>query len=174
MADRVDIYKIAVSIILIHVCIIIFIEGASIGMNPDDTIINAGLNNIFSNTEVVGGQIEDLGICLEGTASESDCLSHGCIWDDGQCFSAVQKSTGVDFGFFDVILSILKIPLYLGKVIVFIASVVFYEMILSYKLMPLVSNTVLKWLIGIVLWTFQMVVLYYLWGFISNFRGVKD
>jgi hypothetical protein len=167
-----DIYKIAVSIVMIHICIILVFSGAELGFNPTDNEIQQKLSDFIDQTDGVGTQIPEAGLCLQGTTSQSECESHGCIWENNQCYNAVEKTTGVDFGFFDVLLSIMKIPLYLGKFLVFVGSVVFYEAIISVKVFPLVNNFVGKWILGLILWVYQMVVLYYIWAFISNWRGI--
>lgn len=175
MTDRKDIYRIAVSVVLIHLILLVIFEGFALtsvqGMN--NTIVLDSLNNVFSDAEGVSGQISDIGLCLEGTATQTECESYGCVWSDGQCFNAIEDRTGVDFGFFDVILSIIKIPVYLGKFLLFLGSLVFFELLLSFKLMPLITNQALRFLVSVSLWTYQMVVLYYVWAFISNWRGQK-
>ena len=174
MADNKDIYKIAVSVVLIHLMLLFVFEGFLMAGQTDNSIVNNALDNVFKDAGGVSGQISDIGLCLEGTATQSECEANGCVWDNNQCFNAIEDRTGVDFGFFDVLLSIMKIPIYLGKIILFLGSIVFFELILSFKLMPLITVGALRFLVSVSLWTFQMVVLYYLWAFISNWRGQRQ
>lgn len=172
--DKQDIYKVAVSVVLIHLMIIVITTGAELGFNPADNVVQAKLTEIVSQSQGVSNQIPKAGICLSGTATKSECESYGCVWNNGQCFNNLEKNTGADFGFFDVVLSILKIPIYLGKFILFIGSVLFYEIIISFKILPLISDSTGQFLVGVLLWGYQMVVIYYIWAFISNWRGQKQ
>lgn len=172
--EQQDIFKIAVSVIMIHLMLIFIFEGFAIGTNnPNDSVVINSWNWAVGSSGGVSSQISDAGLCLKGTASQSQCEANGCIWDSGQCYNALEDRTGVDFGFFDVILSILKIPLYLGKFILFLGSVVFFEIIMSFKIAPLITNFALSFFISITLWVYNGVLIYYLWAFISNWRGQR-
>lgn len=172
--EQQDIYKVAISVVMIHIMLIFIFEGfAFTSSNPDDSIVLGALDNVIGDAGGVSSQISSAGLCLEGTATQSECEAKGCVWDSGQCFNALEDRTGVDFGFFDVILSILKIPLYLGKFILFLGSLVFFELELSFKIMPLLTNSVLRFIITLTLWVYNAVLIYYLWAFISNWRGQR-
>lgn len=176
MEEQQDIYKIAVSVIMIHLMLLFIFEGFTMtSNNPEDSIVTTSLLNVFGTSEGVSSQIAETGICSAGTNSQSQCEANGCVWDNGQCFNAIENNKGINFGFFDVLLSIMKIPLYLGKFLLFIGSIVFFELILSFKLMPLISNvsSILAGLVSITLWVYNAVLIYYLWTFISNFRGTR-
>lgn len=173
MVEKQDIYKIAVSVIMIHLMIIFVYEGFAFSSNnPDDSIVNDALNNLIGTSDV-SNQIATTGLCLQGTATQEECVAKGCVWDSGQCFNAIEDKSGVDFGFFDVLLSIMKIPLYLGKFLLLLGSVVFFELILSFTLMPLISVPILQFFITITLWVYNMMLIYFIWAFISNWRGQR-
>lgn len=172
--EQQDVYKIAISVIMIHIMLLFVFEAfAFTSNNPDDGIVYTNFNVVVGDAGGVDSQIDSVGLCLEGTATQSECEAKGCVWDSGQCFNALEKRSGVDFGFFDVILSILKIPLYLGKFILFLGSLVFFELILSFKLMPLLTNSALRFIVTMTLWVYNAVLIYYLWAFISNWRGQR-
>lgn len=169
-----DIYKIAVSVVMIHLILIIIFEGFALtSNNPGDSVVLERFNDIIGDSASVSNQISDVGLCVEGTTTEAECEARGCVWDSGQCFNAIEDRGGVDFSFYDVILSIIKIPLYLGKVIMFLGSIVFFELILSIKLMPLITIVPLRFLLTILLWGYNILIIYYLWAFISNWRGQR-
>lgn len=175
MAD--DMYKIAVNVIMIHLIVIFLFEGFTIaGNNPSDSIVLEKLSALTEESNNVSDQIPTIGLCLEGTATQTECEARGCRWDSGVCYNAVEDRTGVDYGFFDVILSVIKIPIYLGKFLLVLGSVVFYELIISYKMQSLLPGGeyfVVRWLITIALWCYNLFVIYYLWAFISNWRGQR-
>lgn len=172
--ERQDIYKVAISVVMIHLVLIFVFEGFLVnGNDVSDTIILSQLSSAIDDAGAVSDQISDVGLCLEGTATQQECEANGCTWDSGQCFNAIEDRTGVDFGFFDVILSIIKIPLYLGKFLLFLGSVVFFDLILSFKLMPLMTNVVLRFLVSVILWAFGILKIYLIWAFISNWRGQR-
>lgn len=169
-----DIYKIAVGVVMIHLMLLFIFEGFALTTNnPSNSVVLGSLGNITSDAGSVSNQIDDIGLCLEGTATQDECEERGCVWDNGQCYNAIEDRSGVDFGFFDVILSILKIPLYLAKFLVFIGSIVFFEIAVSFKLMPLIALPILRWFVTLVLWAYNIVVIYFLWAFISNWRGQR-
>lgn len=168
-----DIYKIVVSVVMIHLMLIFVFEGFEFGTNnPEDSIVLGKLSWAMSNSEAVNNQIADAGLCLIG-ATQTECEARGCVWDQGQCFNAMEKTTGIDFNFFDVLLSVLKLPLYLGKILLFLGSIAFFEIILSFKLMPIMARIhfMAAFLVSISLWVYNITVLYYIWTFISNWRG---
>lgn len=167
-----DIFKVTVSVVMIHVMLLFIYEGfAFTTNNPDDTIVWQQWQSTTGTAGQVENQIASAGLCLEGTATQAECELNGCVWDSGQCFNALEDRTGVDFGFFDVVLSILKIPVFLGKLILFLGSLVFFEILLSFKLMPLITNLAIQFIITITLWVFNITLIYYIWAFISNWRG---
>lgn len=172
-----DLYRITVSVVMIHIILMFVFEGfAFTSNNPDDSIV-MGAYNLIPGDVGVDSQIDTLGLCLSGTATQDECENRGCVWlvEDGTgvCYNAIEKSSGVDFGFFDVLLSILKIPLYLGKVLLFFGSVVFFELILSFKLMPLITSTPIRFMVTTILWVYNTIILYYIWVFLSDWRGIK-
>lgn len=171
--EQQDIYKIAVSVIMIHLMLLFIFEGfAFTSNNPDDSIV-IGAYDLIPTSWGIDSQMAEIGLCLEGTATQTECEAKGCVWDSGQCFNALEDRTGVDFGFFDVILSILKIPLYLGKFLLFLGSLVFFELILSFKLMPLITNSAIRMFVTLTLWVYNSILIYFLWSFISNWRGQR-
>lgn len=171
---REDMYKTAVSVLMIHLILLFVFEAFMFtSPNPSDAIVMTSLNNIMGESNNVSNQIESVGLCLEGTATQTECELRGCVWDNGQCFNSVENRQGINFGFFDVILSILKIPIYLGKFIIFLGSVVFFELILSFKLMPLIHLAPLRYLVTLILWGYNALLVYYMWAFISNWRGQR-
>lgn len=173
MGEEKDIFKIAVSIALIHIMIIVIMAGTDLGVNPTDNAVQSALTDMVGNTGGIGNQISSSGLCLSGTATEEECLANGCVWQNNQCLNAMQQQASSNFNIFDLFQTLLALPLYLGKIVLFLGTIVFYEIILSFKLMPLISDTTLKWLVGVILWSYQMVVLYYSYAFISNWRGIK-
>lgn len=170
--DKEDIYKIAITVMMIHLMLIFIFEAFALtSNNPGDTIALSMFNSAVGDAGGVDSQISDLGLCLEGTATESECEARGCVWDEGRCYNALEDNSGIDFGFYDVILSILKIPLYLGKLILFLGTLVFFELILSFKLMPLIPWTPLRFIVSMTLWIYNVYLIYYVWAFISDYRG---
>lgn len=171
--EQQDIYKVAVSVVMIHLMLLFVIEGfAFTSSNPNDSIVMNAFNTIPTSWGI-DSQMSEVGLCLDGTATKSECETHGCVWDSGQCFNAIENRKDVNFGFFDVLLSILKIPLYLGKFLLFIGSLMFFELILSFKLMPLLTNSVLRMFVTLTLWVYNSILVYFLWNFISNWRGSR-
>lgn len=171
--EQQDIYKVAVSVVMIHLMLLFVIEGfAFTSSNPSDSIVMNAFN-VIPTSWGIDSQMSEVGLCLDGTATKSECEAHGCVWDSGQCFNAIENRKDVNFGFFDVLLSILKIPLYLGKFLLFIGSLMFFELILSFKLMPLLTNSVLRMFVTLTLWVYNSILVYFLWNFISNWRGSR-
>lgn len=174
MKQKEDIYKIVVSVVMIHIMLLFVFEGfAFASNNPNDTIVLSMFDDAVIDSGAVNEQIADAGLCLEGTATEKECEDRGCIWDNGQCFNAITESSGIDFEFYDVILSVVQIVRYLGKFILFLGSLVFFEFVLSFRLMPLIPWTPLQFIITLTLWMFNSILIYYLWAFVSNWRGQR-
>lgn len=172
--EKQDIYKIAVSVVMIHLVLIFIFEAFTFtSNNPSDSIVIEKFNNMVTESGSVNNQIASAGLCLSGTATQGECEAKGCVWDSGQCFNAMENRVGVNYNFFDVILSIVKIPLYLGKFLLFLGSIVFFEILISFKLLPLITNFAIRFLVGVILWVYNIVLIYYLWAFISNWRGQR-
>jgi hypothetical protein len=174
MINKQDIFKIAVSVIMIHIMLMFVFEGFILaGQGVDDTIVLSKLENTFGSADVVESQIAKPGLVPKGVTSESECNNFGGNWVNGQCLDDLQKSVGVDFTFFDIILGVLKVAKMMGNFILFLGSVVFFSLILSFKLMPLIPWTPVQFLITVALWSYQALIIYYIWAFVSNWRGQR-
>lgn len=171
--SRQDIIKIAVTVLLINLMLAIAMEMIAITSNPSDEVVEDRLESVFAKWGVYSSQIDKAGLVINGVDTEEQCSELNGIWDSKtlKCKSDIGNEGDVDFSFFDIFAVLLKIPLYIWKIIKFIALVVFFEIAVSYKLSPLISNWVILSFVNLILWCYQAYVLYYVYGFVTNFRG---
>lgn len=172
--NRQDIFKIAVGVITIHLILMFIFEGFALaGQGLSDTIVLSKLDDVIVGTSVIDAQIEPVGLVPQGVTSQEECESYGGVWANSQCLDNIQKNTGVDFDFFDVLLGIVKVASIMANFIKFLGSVVFFSLILSFRIMPLIPYPAIRFLVTVGLWGFQGILLYYVWAFISNWRGQR-
>lgn len=171
--SRQDIFKVAVTVLLINLMLAVAMESLAVTSNPSDDVVEAQLNSMFEKWGVYSGQIDKAGLVINGVNTETQCNELNGVWDSKslKCKSDVGNEGDVDFSFFDIFGVLLKIPLYIWKVIKFIALVVFFEIAVSYKLSPLINNSIILGFVNLILWSYQAYVLYYVYGFVTNFRG---
>lgn len=169
-----DIYKVGVSILMIHIMLIFVFEGFALaGQDQDDTFISNRINAMINASNVVDNYNGKSALIPQGVETQEECESYGGIWDNNKCFDGLQKSTGIDFNFFDLVLGILKLPLILGNFILFIGATTLYPIILSFRLIPIIPWVPIKFLVGVGLWFYQSYIIYYLWALFTNWRGQR-
>ena len=173
LMEKQDIYKIAVSVVMIHLVLIFIFEAFTFtSNNPSDSIVIEKFNNMVTESGSVNNQIASAGLCLSETATQGECEAKGCVWIVVNALMRWKIGSVLIITFY-VLLSIVKIPLYLGKFLLFLGSIVFFEILISFKLLPLITNFAIRFLVGVILWVYNIVLIYYLWAFISNWRGQR-
>lgn len=174
MKTRNDIIKIAISVMMINLLVFVMFEVATLNVNSSESEINDSLNRISNTIDSNENQIERSGIVMEGIDSKTECDASGGVWSDSECLSDISSSGSFDFSWYDIFFSVFKVVTYIWKVIKLIGMIVLMEIIILVRLVPMVSNGMVRALLSLLLLVYQAYVLYYVYAFISNFRGQQS
>lgn len=173
---RTDIIKIAVTLIMMNLMLGFINEGFNHTISEDNTLIEQALQKQMDKISVMENQVDQSGIIMEGVTSETQCSEFQGKWDSDAdvCRSAITSNGNSDFTVFNPFFYIFGFIDILTKIVKLIGVVMFFELYLLFKLTPMINHFILAGFVSTILIAFQCYILYYVWAFVSDYRGQQQ